>query len=155
LRALPFLVSFNVGGVLGGIAIGRLSETRLGRRGASALATLIGFASIPLYLFTNQAPLIFIGAFTMGFFGTGNFGVAPGYLSERFPTAARAAGAGFSYQAGAGLASVTATLIGAMLDRGVTLTTAMSACIALGSLMVVLLLWLGPETRGREFSANE
>jgi hypothetical protein len=50
---------------------------------------------------------------------------------------------------------VTATLIGAMLDRGVTLTTAMSACIALGSLMVVLLLWLGPETRGREFKATD
>jgi SHS family lactate transporter-like MFS transporter len=155
LRALPFLVSFNVGGVLGGIAIGRLSETRLGRRGACALATVIGLASIPLYLFTDRAPLIFIGAFTMGFFGTGNFGVAPGYLSERFPTAARAAGAGFSYQAGAGLASVTATLIGALLDRGVSLTTAMSTCIAAGGLMVVLLLWLGPETRGREFQATD
>jgi SHS family lactate transporter-like MFS transporter len=154
-QALPFLVCFNVGGILGGIAIGRLSETRLGRRGACALSTLIGIASIPLYLFTNRTPLLLTGAFTMGFFGTGNFGVSPGYLSERFPTAARAAGAGFSYQAGAGAASFAATLIGAMLDRNVPLATAMSLCIAASSLILLFLLWLGPETRGREFKATD
>jgi MFS transporter, SHS family, lactate transporter len=152
---LPFLVSFNVGGILGGIAIGRLSETWLGRRGAAGLSTLIGLASIPLYLFTTSTPLVLVGAFAMGFFGTGNFGVAPGYLSERFPTAARAAGAGFSYQAGAGLASFAATLIGALIDRGMPVAHAMSICIASSSIAVLILLWLGPETRGREFRAAD
>jgi SHS family lactate transporter-like MFS transporter len=152
---LPFLVSFNTGGVLGGIAIGRLSETWLGRRGAAALATLIGLASIPLYLYSSSTPLILVGAFAMGFFGTGNFGVAPGYLSERFPTAARAVGAGFSYQAGAGLASFAATLIGALIDRGTPVANAMSICIAASSVAVLILLWLGPETRGRQFRATD
>ena len=96
-----------------------------------------------------------VGAFAMGFFGTGNFGVAPGYLSERFPTAARAAGAGFSYQAGAALASFAATLIGALIDRGMPVANAMSICIAASSIAVLILLWLGPETRGREFRATD
>lgn len=152
---LPFLVSFNAGGILGGILIGRLSETGLGRRGASGLATIIGMLSIPLYLFVGSTPLLIIGAFSMGFFGTGNFGIAPGYLSERFPTAARAAGGGFSYQAGAALSSPTAALIGAMIDRGWQIQSAMALCIALSSILVLLLLWLGPETRGREFKATD
>jgi SHS family lactate transporter-like MFS transporter len=152
---LPFLVSFNIGGILGGILVGRLSETGLGRRGASGLATVLGVASIPLYLFVEDTTLLLIGAFAMGLFGTGNFGIAPGYLSERFPTAARAAGAGFSYQAGAALASPTAALIGAMIDRGQAIQSATAICIATSSLLVLLLLWLGPETRGREFKATD
>jgi SHS family lactate transporter-like MFS transporter len=154
-NVLPFLVAFNVGGILGGIAIGRASETALGRRGASGFATVIGLASIPLYLFTSSTTLLLVGAFSIGFFGTGNFGVVPGYLSERFPTAARAVGAGFSYQAGAALASFAATLIGAMIDRGVPVANAMAICIASSGVVVLILLWLGPETRGREFRATE
>ena len=81
--------------------------------------------------------------------------MAPGYLSERFPTAARAAGAGFSYQAGAGLASFTATLIGALIDRGMPVANAMAICIATSSIVLLILLWLGPETRGRDFRATD
>ena len=54
----------------------------------------------------------------MGFFGAGNFGVVPGYLTERFPTVARAVGAGFAYHVGAGLGSFTPTLVGMLQDRG-------------------------------------
>jgi SHS family lactate transporter-like MFS transporter len=151
--ALPFMMAFNVGAVVGAVMCGRLSETALGRRGAAGLATLIGIAAIPIFLFTSNTPLLLVGAGTMGFFGTGNFGIVPGYLTERFPTASRAVGAGFAYQSGAAIASVGPTLIGTMTDRGMALNTSMAICIAIGGALVIFLLWLGPETRGRSFHA--
>jgi SHS family lactate transporter-like MFS transporter len=147
---LPFVVAFNIGGILGAIAFGRLSETKLGRRGAMGLATLVGMATIPLYLFGASGAVLASGALLMGLFGTGNFGVTPTYLSERFPTAVRAAGAGFTYQAGAALAALAPTVIGVLQDRGMPLASAMAVCIAASGTALLVLLAFGPETRGRE-----
>ena len=152
---LPFLAALNIGAIVGAVVCGRMSEGRLGRRGAATIATLIGILSVPLYVFTTSATLLWIGALAMGFFGAGNFGIVPGYLTERFPTAARAVGAGFAYHVGAGLGSFTPTLVGMLQDRGFPLPTAMAACIAGSGAMVILMLWLGPETRGRQFHAND
>ena len=91
----------------------------------------------------------------MGFFGAGNFGIVPGYLTERFPTVARAVGAGFAYHVGAGLGSFTPTLVGMLQDRGFALPTAMAACIAGSGALIIVMLWLGPETRGRTFHATD
>jgi SHS family lactate transporter-like MFS transporter len=148
-RPLIFAIAFNFGGISGAIAFGRLSETRLGRRGSAGLATIIGIASIPLYLFASATAPLLAGAFAMGFFGTGNFGVVPGYLSERYPTVARAAGAGFAYQAGAAIAASAPTLIGALRDGGMARATAMAFGIGASGIVVLVLLSLGPETRGR------
>jgi SHS family lactate transporter-like MFS transporter len=152
---LPFLAALNVGAIVGALVCGRMSEGRLGRRGAATIATLVGILVIPLYVFTNHAALLAIGALMMGLFGAGNFGVVPGYLTERFPTVARAVGAGFAYHVGAGLGSFTPTLVGMLQDRGLPLPTAMATCIAGSGAMVILMLWLGPETRGREFHATD
>jgi SHS family lactate transporter-like MFS transporter len=154
-RPLGFQVAFQGGAIVGALACGRLSETSLGRRGAASLATLIGLAAIPLYVFTTNTLLLGVGAATMGFFGTGNFGIVPGYLNERFPTGSRAAGAGFAYQAGAALASVAPTFIGTVHDRGMAWAPAMAICIGASGVLVIILFWLGPETRGREFRAAD
>jgi SHS family lactate transporter-like MFS transporter len=151
----PFLVALNFGAVTGAVAIGRLSETKLGRRGAATIATLVGVLVIPLYVLTASGMLLWAGALAMGFFGAGNFGVVPAYLTERFPTAARAAGAGFAYHVGAGLGSFTPTLVGHLTDTGMPLATAMSLCIAASGLILTILIWIGPETRGRIFHAAE
>ncbi len=151
---LPYLAALNVGAIVGAVVCGRMSEGRLGRRGAATIATLIGILVVPIYVFTQSGTLLWIGALTMGFFGAGNFGVVPGYLTERFPTVARAVGAGFAYHVGAGLGSFTPTLVGLLQDRGLALPSAMAACIAASGALVILLLWLGPETRGRHFTAE-
>jgi len=65
---------------------------------------------------------------------------------------ARGAGAGFCYHAGALAGSVTSFAIGWLVDAGWTLTSAMTTAIALSGLLVSVLIWLGPETRGRRFS---
>jgi putative sialic acid transporter len=152
---LPFLAALNVGAIVGALVFGRLSEGRLGRRGSASIATLVGILSVPIYVFTANTTLLLLGALAMGFFGAGNFGVVPGYLTERFPTVARAVGAGFAYHVGAGLGSLTPTLVGMLQDRGLPLPSAMAACIAGSGAMVILMLWLGPETRGRQFHATD
>jgi SHS family lactate transporter-like MFS transporter len=154
-RPLTFLLAFNVGAIAGAVAIGWLSETRMGRRGAAILSTLLAMLFIPFYLFTANAALLWIGALAMGFFGAGNFGIVPAYLTERFPTAARAVGAGFAYHVGAGFGSFTPTIVGLLQDRGLALPTAMAFCIAGSGLVLSVLIWMGPETRGKVFHAHD
>jgi len=99
--------------------------------------------------------LMSIGAFGMGLFGAGAWGVVPSYLNERFPTATRAVGAGFAYHVGAAVGSFTPTIIGALQDRGMSLGSAMGFSIALAGVLVIATVWMGPETRGRQFHATE
>jgi MFS transporter, SHS family, lactate transporter len=147
--SVGFVVALNFGGVLGTSLWGRLSETRLGRRGAITCATVGGLLLLWPYLFAANANWLLFGALAMGLCGIGNFGVVPGYLSERFPTVARATGAGFSYQAGAGLAAVAPAFIGWLKDGGLALNQAMTICIAVSACLALVFLWLGPETRGQ------
>lgn len=152
---LPYLLALNFGTMMGNLIWGQLSESRVGRRGAATIATLGGIAAVPLYLFsTNTLPLL-AGALMMGIFGAGNFGIIPSYLNERFPTAARAAGAGLAYHVGAATSSMMPYIVGALQDRGIALSNAMAACIAVTGSLVVLFLWIGPETRGRILTTQD
>ena len=152
-QTLPYMAALNVGAIAGAVVFGRVSEGVLGRRGSATIATFVGILSLPLYVFAGNTALLIIGALSMGFFGAGNFGVVPGYLTERFPTVARAVGAGFAYHVGAGLGSSTPFIVGMMQDSGYALSTAMAACIAGSGTIVMVMLWLGPETRGTHFHA--
>ncbi len=154
LRPLTFMLLLNVGGVTGAIATGRLAETGLGRRGAATVMMLIGIAAVPLYVLTTNVALMWAGAFAVGFFAAGAWGMVPSYLNERFPTATRAVGAGFAYHVGAATGSFTPTVIGLFQDRGMELSSAMALCIALAGVLVIAVIWAGPETRGRQFHAD-
>ena len=147
-RPLPFLLALNVGGIAGTAAWGLLSETRLGRRGAFTIAMTVGIAATPLYLFATSDVLLWIGALVIGTFAAGSLGIMPSYLSERFPTAARGAGAGFAYHVGTGLGALTPYVVGALQDRGAPLATVMGGGIVVGGLLMILFVWTGPETRG-------
>jgi MFS transporter, SHS family, lactate transporter len=151
-RPLAFLLLLNAGGLIGSVALGALSERWGGRRGAATLGVLLGLLAAPLFLFSSSAWALMLGAWLIGFFASGAWGIVPGYLSERFPTEARGVGTGFSYHVGVGLGAYTPYLIGALQDAGTDLRTAMFWCILGGSVIVVTLLWMGPETRGRELT---
>ncbi len=151
---LGYLLAFNLGAIAGMALWGRASETRLGRRGAVAAAALIGVAAIPAYLGTSGAALA-SGAVVMGASGGGVWGMAPAYLTERFPTAVRGVGPGLAYHAGAALGAVTPLVLGRLQDGGMTTGSAMAACIGAAGLLVAAIIWLGPETRGRRFAASE
>ena len=146
---LPYLVAFNLGAIGGTATWGRISEGKLGRRGAVTITALLGVASIPLYLFVMNPMLMGLGAFMMGAFGCGIWGMAPAYVTERFPTEARGVGPGFCYHAAAAIGSVMPILIGSLHDKGMPLATAMSIPIAAALSCSAVFIWFGPETRGK------
>jgi MFS transporter, SHS family, lactate transporter len=152
---LPYLAVFNIGAIVGTAVWGRLSETRLGRRGAVTITILVGMASLPLYLHGTTPLSLGIGALLMGTFGMGIWGMAPAYTNERFPTAVRGVGPGFCYHAGAAIGAVMPWFLGKMKDIGVELTTAMSIAMLVSGIVAAVLIWLGPETRGRAFTADD
>lgn len=152
LNTLPFIIALNAGGILGSAFWGGVSEGRLGRRGAVTCAAALGVAVSPLYLMSAQWPILVIGALLVGFGAHGMWGAFPSYITERFPSEARGAGAGFCYHAGALGGSFSSYGIGHLVDSGWTLAHAMTTAIVLSGLTVSLLIWLGPETRGRKFS---
>ena len=154
LPAIPYLVALNVGAILGTGLWGRVSETRFGRRGAATMAALIGVLVIPIFVGLHSPIVLSLGALLMGACGMGVYGIVPSYLTERFPTAARGVGPGFVYHLGAALGSAAPVLIGALQDRGVKLPAAMSGCILVSGLLLVGMVWLGPETRGRSFTPS-
>ena len=152
---LAYLIAYNVGAVVGMALWGRVSETRLGRRGAVSIAAVAGVLALPLYLAGSSTGLLWAGALLMGATGTSIWGMAPAYLTERFPTAVRGVGPGLSYHVGAALGSTTPLVLGALQDAGLSLPRAMALCIATSGLLVATMIWIGPETRGRHFAAVE
>src|SRR5262245_39935706 len=149
---LPFMVAFNIGAIVGTAVWGRLSETKLGRRGAATITALIGVAAIPLYLHASTTTPMIVGAWMMGAFGCGIWGMAPAYVTERYPTATRGVGPGFCYHAAAAIGSIMPLLIGNLQDGGMTVANAMTIPIAISLTSSAILIWLGPETRGRQFT---
>jgi len=154
LDPLAYLVTLNLGQALGNPVWGSISDRRMGRRGAVTLAALLGVAAVPLYTLATSAVVMWLGAVAMGLCGIGIWGMAPTYLTERFPTIVRGVGPGLAYHAGAAIGSVTPTFIGVLQQRGLPLGTAMAFVIAAAGLMVAMVIWLGPETRGRAFTAD-
>ncbi|MCY4634241.1 MAG: MFS transporter [Acidobacteria bacterium] len=152
---LGYLLAFNLGAVVGMALWGHASGTRLGRRGAVAAAALTGVAAIPAYVGATGDAALAVGAVVMGASGGGIWGMAPAYLTERFPTAVRGVGPGLSYHVGAALGSLTPFVLGRLQDGGMTTGSAMMACIAASGLLVAAVVWLGPETRGHRFTATE
>lgn len=151
-QPLAFLLLLNAGGLIGSVTLGALSERWGGRRGAATVGVGLGLASAPLFLFSASPPGLLAGAWLIGFMASGAWGIVPGYLSERFPTDARGVGTGFSYHVGVGIGVLGPYLIGALQDGGMDLRTAMLWCIATAGVAVLVLLWLGPETRGRQLN---
>jgi SHS family lactate transporter-like MFS transporter len=151
-QPLAFMLLLNAGGLIGSVAFGALSEWWGGRRGAATLGIALGIASAPLYVFASSTVGLLAGAWLIGFMASGAWGIVPGYLSERFPTEARGVGTGFSYHVGVGIGSLGPYLIGAMQDGGLDLRSAMLRCIVAAGLTVLALLWLGPETQGKELA---
>ena len=152
---LGYLIAFNLGAIVGMALWGRASEDALGRRGAVSAAALIGVASLPAYVGASSVWMLAVGAVVMGACGGGIWGMAPSYLTERFPTAVRGVGPGLSYHVGAALGSMTPLVLGQLQDGGMSVGGAMTLCIATSGLLVAAMIWMGPETRGRQFLPTE
>jgi SHS family lactate transporter-like MFS transporter len=97
-------VIYNVGALLGGIVFGSWSE-KIGRRRAIVVAALLAIPAIPLWAYSDTAPMFALGGFLMQFMVQGAWGVVPAHLNELSPPAVRATFPGLAYQFGTFLAS--------------------------------------------------
>jgi SHS family lactate transporter-like MFS transporter len=151
IEPLAYLVTLNLGQALGNPVWGWISDGRLGRRGAVTVAALLGVAAVPLFTLSMSHAVMWLGAVVVGICGIGIWGMAPTYLTERFPTIVRGVGPGLAYHTGAAIGSLTPTVIGLLQQRDVALGSAMALVIAIAGITVASVIWLGPETRGTRF----
>jgi len=133
---------------LGGLLAGRWAADHLGRRPTATVA-MVGLAGFGTLAYAGSRPALVVG-YIMGVFAGSVFAPPLGsLLAELFPTAVRASVAGWWVAAGVVGAGGGLVVFGAVADAGqrfglAAVVTFLPAALAAG------LIWLVPETRGRE-----
>ena len=90
-----------------------------------------------------------------GIFGGSIYGQNPSYLSERFPTEVRGTASGFVYHQGAiwgGLVAPVLTYLAVQMNFGFAIPMMVSTMFFL--VIVIIAVWLGPETKGKLLTAD-
>jgi sugar phosphate permease len=128
---------------------------RLGRR--RAFATFAGCAGVALVAYfavpTGSNTVLLLVGFPLGFFASGCFSGFGSYLSELYPTRARATGGGFCYNVGRGVGALFPGIIG-FLAAAIGLGGAIAFGV-FGYVLAMLALLALPETQAREMRADE
>ena len=143
-----------VGSFLGYLAAAYLSD-HIGRKktffifaaGSAIIAVL--YTLIPI----GNTMMLFLG-FPLGFFVSGNFSGCGPFLTELYPSRVRGSGQGFVYNFGRGLSAFTAPIVGAM-SGGMPLGQSIGIVAVIGFTVVILMVSLFPETRGKELVAYD
>jgi MFS family permease len=139
-----------VGSIIGSV-LGGLAAEWLGRRRSYALFCVGACVSSWLLYLTCQSfgPWLLFLAAVGGVFAASFFGWLPLYLPELFPTRVRATGEGLTFNAGrilsAGGVLVTGQLVTALGGHKYA-----SSVMALIWVVGLVLIWLTPETKGRD-----
>jgi SHS family sialic acid transporter-like MFS transporter len=139
----------GVGAILG-CFLGAWIGGKLGRRPAYFLLCLVALCSCA-YLFraVDQYGVLFLAlVFVVGGSTAAFFGWLPLYLPELFTTRARATGQGLCYNFGRIFAAVGALQMGHLLKSYDGSYARAGAVITLIYFVGMVLIWLGPETKG-------
>ncbi len=146
-------ISLSVAAIIGTLAAALLAEKLNRRRAyfglciASLLVCQILFRATAGYGWTFLIVAGMASAITAGFYGW-----LPLYLPELFPTRVRAMGQGFSFNCGRILAAAGVITVGFRYG-GAEDYPRMCAVTSLVYLFGLLIIWLGPETKGRPLPA--
>jgi SHS family lactate transporter-like MFS transporter len=144
---------YNVGAITGGVLFGQISEW-VGRRRSMVGALLLATAIIPFWAFAGSLRWLAVGAFLMQAGVQGAWGVIPVHLNELSPDKARGLVPGLAYQLGILLAAPTNSIEYALRDR-FGYQWALAGFEAVTMVVLMVLISLGRERRGRSFSAPE
>lgn len=145
-----FMLIQIVGGFIGYIGSGFFHD-RFGRRPTQTAAILFSMSSVSAFLYTPVQSLTmgYVLVFMVGMSISSAAGGLGSILSEQFPTAARGAGVGFTYNVGRGVAAFGPMLIGFMSSRYGLGWSMMVVGMSLSSLSTIAL-WTLSETRGKD-----
>lgn len=154
LKTGGYLFVIILGSFIGYIVAGYLAD--LAGRKRTFLWYAIGSAVVVIlyaYAPINNTAMLFLG-FPLGFFASGIFsGVGP-YLTELFPTRVRGSGQGFTYNFGRGMGALFPPLVG-FLSGSLGLGTAIAIYATAAYVLVIIVLFFLPETRGKELVAYD
>ena len=142
---------YNVGALLGGLAVGWLSD-RIGRRRAMAGAALAALLVVPLWVFPHALIWLACGAFMMQFMVQGAWGIVPAHLSELSPPEVRGLFTGLAYQLGVMFAA-NAAFVEALMARRMHYGSALALVAAIVLIGDVIVIMLGNERKGSDLHA--
>ncbi len=128
---------------------------RIGRRRNILLFAVGCVATVVLYLFlplTNEQMLVL--GFPLGFFAAGIPASVGAFFSELYPAGMRGTGVGFCYNFGRIASAGFPWLVGYM-SESVPLGRAIGIGAALAYTLVIVAVWLLPETKGRRLDIND
>jgi MFS family permease len=141
----------SAAGAVLGCFIGPWIGGRMGRRPAYFILCTASLVSCA-FLFrgvNSYGPLFLAMVFVVGGATAAFFGWLPLYLPELFPTRVRATGQGLCYNTGRIFAAVGAVQMGHLLSYYEGSYARAGATITLIYALGMLVIWLGPETKGR------
>jgi MFS family permease len=98
--------------------------------------------------------LMLVLGFPLGFFVSGNFSGCGPFLTELFPSRVRGSGQGFVYNFGRGMSAFATPLVG-FLSNTITLGKAIGIVAIVGFSVVILVVALLPETRGKALAVYD
>ena len=150
----PQLVSYvaivyNVGAIIGGIAMGRYSD-KVGRRLSMVTELILAIVVIPMWAYSPTTPMLFMGAFTMQFMVQGAWGVVPAHINELAPDSVRGFLPGFAYQCGVAVAGTAASIQEALAEH-YSYANAMAGTAATVFAVAAIVIALGREKHAAEF----
>lgn len=156
-------ILMKAGACVGGTILGYISQW-FGRRRTIVLASLISACLIPAWILPTTERSLSASGFFMQFFVQGAWGVIPIHLNELSPPAFRSSFPGITYQLGNMISSPSAQIVNALAESNFIRNNAGELVEAYGPVMgiataiiaigIAVTTALGPEKRGREFSAK-
>jgi SHS family lactate transporter-like MFS transporter len=145
----------NVGAICGGLLFGTVSQF-IGRRRAIVIAALLALPVLPFWAFGSTPLVLGVGAFLIQLSVQGAWGVVPVHLNELSPPEVRGTFPGLVYQLGNLLAAVNLNLQVAIAEaHGNDYGRALATVVGTVAVVIVLLVFFGPERRGVAMRPSE